>query len=55
MGRKVSDETRRKISNSLKGEKHFNYGKHYSDEEKFKLSIAQKRAWEKRRKICLVG
>lgn len=34
IGREVSDETRRKISNSISGEKHPMYGKHHTEEYK---------------------
>lgn len=37
-GKKVSDETKRKISNALKGEKHPWYGKTHSEETKRKMS-----------------
>jgi len=33
-GRKKSEETKRKISEAQKGEKHPNYGKHFSKETK---------------------
>lgn len=39
---KHSDETKRKISESLKGEKHFWYGKHHTEESKKKISEANK-------------
>lgn len=52
---KVSEETRRKISKSTKGEKSAHYGKHHSEETKRKLSIAAKNrppmSAETRRKI----
>ena len=35
---KRSDETKRKISASLSGEKHYMYGKHHSEESKKKIS-----------------
>lgn len=38
----VSDETKRKISNSIKGEKHYMYGKHQSEETKRKISESKK-------------
>lgn len=38
----VSDDTKRKISESLKGENHYLYGKHLTDETKKKLSDAHK-------------
>ena len=37
-----SNETKEKISNSLKGEKNFNYGKHFSKEHKKRLSESNK-------------
>jgi group I intron endonuclease len=39
---KYSDESRRKMSDSHKGEKNNNYGKHFSDEHKEKISQAQR-------------
>jgi len=41
MGHKVSDETKLKISNSLKGEKHPNWGKKHSKETLKKMSEKQ--------------
>lgn len=41
-GKTRSDETKRKISESLKGENHPFYGKHFSDETKRKMSDAKK-------------
>ena len=38
----VSDETKRKISNSIKGEKHYMYGKHHSKETINKMSKSMK-------------
>jgi very-short-patch-repair endonuclease len=38
--RKLSEEHKRNISNAEKGNKHWNYGKHWSKENKEKLSIA---------------
>jgi len=37
-----SEETKEKISNSLKGDKNFNYGKHFDDDHKRKLSESNK-------------
>lgn len=50
-----SDETKRKISDSRKGEKNCNYGKHFSEEHKRKISEAQKGAKSKKAKkvICV--
>lgn len=41
-GKQLSDETRRKLSESKKGENHYNYGKHLSDETRRKISEARK-------------
>ena len=44
-GDKITEETRRKMSNSHKAiprEKHAMYGKHHSEESKLKMSIAKK-------------
>ena len=38
----VSEETKKKISNSIKGEKHYMYGKHRSEETKRKISESNK-------------
>ena len=38
----VSEETKKKISNSTKGEKHFMYGKHRSKETRDKISKSHK-------------
>lgn len=43
-GGNASEETKRKISEAQKGEKHPNYGKHLSEETKRKISEAQKGA-----------
>lgn len=52
---KTSEETRRKISESTKGEKSAHYGKHHSEEAKRKMSVAAKNrppmSAETRRKI----
>ena len=39
---KHSEETKKKISDSESGEKHWNYGKHFSEESKNKMRIAKK-------------
>ena len=39
-GKHPTEETKRKISNSLKGENHINYGKHLSEETRNKIKIA---------------
>ena len=41
-GRSPTDETRRKMSEALKGEKHPFYGKHHSEETRKKMREAQK-------------
>ena len=41
-GQKLSEETKRKMSNSRKGEKHPFYGKHHSKEAKKKISQSKK-------------
>ena len=41
-GKKMSEEYKKKISESKKGEKNPNYGKHFSEEHKKKLSEANK-------------
>ena len=41
-GKKMDEETKRKISESLKGENNPNYGKTFSDESKRKMSEAKK-------------
>ena len=41
-GKKNSCETRRKISEAMKGEKHPMFGKHHSDESKMKMSESKK-------------
>lgn len=52
---RMSEETRRKISESTKGEKSCHYGKHHSESTKLKMSIAAKNrppmSAETRRKI----
>lgn len=48
--RKLSKEHRRKISESLRGEKSPLYGKHLSEETKRKISEAAKKRWERWRK-----
>lgn len=42
MGHIVTIETRKKISESNKGYKHYNFGKHLSDEQKKKISESNK-------------
>lgn len=42
IGRIVKEETKRKIKNSISGNKHPNYGKHLSDETKRKIGNANK-------------
>lgn len=42
MGKKHSDETKKKMSEAQKGEKHPMYGKHHSEEAKQKMSEAHK-------------
>lgn len=46
-GRKMPEETRIKISESLKGEGNYWYGKHLSKETKMKISLARNRWWER--------
>jgi hypothetical protein len=41
-GKHHSEETKKKMSASLKGEKHPFYGKHHSEETKKKMSEAKK-------------
>lgn len=41
-GKRLSEITRKKISEAKKGEKNHNYGKHFSEEHKRKISEAQK-------------
>ncbi|MEG2246466.1 MAG: NUMOD3 domain-containing DNA-binding protein [Peptostreptococcaceae bacterium] len=41
-GKKLSDETKKKISNGLKGENNPNFGKTLSDETKMKIGLANK-------------
>lgn len=48
---KISDETKRKISESHKGEKNKFFGKHHSEEARRKISEARKLYWEKRRNL----
>ena len=50
-GKRHTDETRRKMSESLKGEKNPFYGKHHSEEARRKMSEAKKgkSAWNKGR------
>lgn len=39
-GQKANEETKKKLSNANKGEKHYNFGKHLSEEIKRKMSLA---------------
>lgn len=39
-GRKMSEEARRKMSESRKGEKNWNYGKKFSEEQRRKMALA---------------
>ena len=48
-GRTISDETRRKLSESKKGENNPFYGKHRSEETRKKMRDAAKRRWAKKR------
>jgi len=41
-GKHLSVETRKKMSEALKGEKHPLYGKHHSEETKRKISLAMR-------------
>ena len=41
-GKKLLEETKQKISNSLKGKPSWNKGKHHTEESKLKMSIAKK-------------
>ena len=41
LGKKLSEETKKRISESKKGENHPNYGKHHSEELKRKISKAK--------------
>jgi hypothetical protein len=55
-GRIVTNETKLKISNSLKGENHYNFGKKLSNETKNKLSESlkgktQSKEWVEKRII----
>lgn len=47
-GKKVSEETRRKMSNAQKGEKHWFYGKHHSEETKRKMRISNNQVNQKK-------
>ena len=49
-GKKLSDKTKRKISESTKGAKNHNYGKHHSVDTKRKMSIAHLRRWKDAKK-----
>jgi len=40
-GKKHSEETRRRMSESKKGEKHPFYGKHHSKEARLKIKLAR--------------
>ena len=46
-GKKLSDETRRKLSEAKKGERHPFFGKKRSEETKRKMSEARKAYWER--------
>jgi group I intron endonuclease len=53
----MTDAEKKRRSDSLKGEKHWNYGKHISEEQKEKIRITQRKVWanmspEERKKIC---
>ena len=45
----ISDETRKKKSEAMKGEKNPLFGKHHSEETRRKMSEANKRRWAKKR------
>jgi len=45
IGRVLSEETKKKISKSLSGKNHPNYGKYHSKETKEKMSKSSKKAW----------
>lgn len=49
-GKPRSEETKRKCSESQKGEKSFMFGKHLSAETKRKCSISKKEYWAQRRR-----
>lgn len=53
IGRVLSNETRRKISNSIKGENHHAFGTHLSEETRKKISIGIRKSFteEIRRKM----
>ena len=42
MALSLQEETKERISNSLKGDKNFNYGKHFNDEHRRRLSESNK-------------
>ena len=48
-GRPRSEETKRKQSEAMSGEKHPNFGKHRSEETRRRMSEAHKKYWMKRK------
>jgi group I intron endonuclease len=53
----MTDAEKKRRSDSQKGEKHWNYGKHISEEQKEKIRVTHTRLWrdmsaEERKKIC---
>ena len=53
----MTDAEKKRRSDSLKGEKHWNYGKHISEEQKEKIRVTHTKLWanmsvEERKKIC---
>jgi len=51
-GKHFSKESRRKMSESHKGDKNYNYGKHFSDEHKQKISQSEKKTKSLKLKIA---
>lgn len=51
IGRVVSEETRKKLSEALSGENHPFYGKHHSDETRRKMSESNKASWTDERRM----
>lgn len=49
-GRQLSEEHKMNISKAHKGENNPNFGKHFSEEAKKKMSEARKKYWENKRK-----